>query len=169
VWHFYGPFQTNVWHCWMFFKRVYDIILRSFSTNIWHGLILLLSQCLKLLNFTDFIMVNIKLSNFETMAVKKNAREISLDTKVSSAKYPTQGMTFTHICFKTSFRGVITLKPLWLSPIRSQNTLLFENKSARLYISNIVPQLQINRSSSSDDNHMGYQLRGVVDEVEAGQ
>lgn len=33
----------------------------------------------------------------------------------------------------------------------------------------IMSPLQINRSYSSDDNHMGYQLCGVVDEVEAGQ
>jgi len=72
----------------------------------------LFGQCLTLLNTTDFVMMNVKLPNIETMAVKIGSREISLNTKVSSAMYQTQGMTFTHICFKTSCRGVRTLKAL---------------------------------------------------------
>jgi hypothetical protein len=59
------------------------------------GLMFLLSQCLTLLNTTDFVMVNIKFPNIETMAAKISAQEISLNTNVSSATYRTQGMTFT--------------------------------------------------------------------------
>jgi len=54
-------------------------------------------------------------------------------------------------------------------PYTLTKTTALGEQNARLYIYNIVSQLQINRSSSSDDSHMGYQLDGVVDEVEAGQ
>jgi hypothetical protein len=90
------------------FKPVYDIVHRSFSTNVWHGLMFLFGQCLTLLNTTDFVKVNVKLPNIETMVVKIRSREISLNTKVSSATYQTQDMTFNQICFKTSCRGFMT-------------------------------------------------------------
>jgi hypothetical protein len=64
------------------FKPVYDIVhaRHLLKTNVWHDLMLLLSQCLTLLNITDFMMVNTKLANIEAMTVMISAREISLNT-----------------------------------------------------------------------------------------
>jgi len=57
------------------FKPVYDMVHARplLQTNVWHGLMLLLSQCLTLFNITDLIMVNIKLPIIEIMAVMISA------------------------------------------------------------------------------------------------